>query len=57
MLEFVTGETPWTPLKTPSLSRALDEVTNMPGLAALFEDKHQQALEVLREDTGLHLSA
>ncbi len=54
MLEFLTGEPARIPLRNLSTSRALDEATNMPGLMALFKDKHQQALEALREEAGLH---
>ena len=53
ILKFLSGKTSRTPLRTRTPSRASDEVTNFPGLAALFEDEHQRALEVLAEETGL----
>ena len=53
MLELHSGNPVPIPPRTPSIPQTSEEVTNTPGLAALFEDQHQQALKALREGTGL----
>ena len=56
MLEFLTRETLRILLRTRSTSRASNEVTNMPGLKALFRDEYQQDLEALHKEAGLLLT-